>query len=146
MHLSKRWFCFIYFYLYTLMVGYFTMEFFRPHSAVNFYYQFLLAFKPYFLIPYFLHLLAIIVGLLSLAPFYSFLTGIPSFSQQFARWLFFARLGLDLFGRSYDIKSLQALAYHNSLLPVIFAAAYLLISLGSYWAHFMYAFRRRSAL
>jgi len=142
MLILKRWFWYIYFYLYALMVGYVSVEFFRPESAVNFYYRFLLAFKPYFLIPYCLHLLYILVTLLSLLPFYSFFTGMPTFSRQFARWLFWIRLGLEFFGRSYDIKNLQALVHHNTLLPWIVGAAYLFFISGSYCAHFRYAFRR----
>ena len=138
----KRWFWYAYFYLYAVMAGYFTVEFFRPGSAVNLYYGFLLAFRPHFLVPYFLHLLAILVNLLSLAPFYSFFTRIPLFSRSFARWLFVARLGLEVFGRSYDIKGLQALSHQSPMVPLIIGAVYILFSSGSYWAHYRYAFRR----
>ncbi len=143
MHIPNRWFWYIYFYLYVVLISYSTLEFVRPDSAVNLYYQFLLAFKPYFLLPYCLHLLNIIVGLLSLVPFYSYISGQPLFSPSFARCLFFARLILEWTGRSYEIKSLQALTYHNHLLPGIIVAIYVVFIAGSYWGHYSYAFRRK---
>jgi len=137
-----KWLWYFYFYVFFTFAVFSVLEFFKADAAIHIYYRFLTAYHFSFLIPYFLNLLAIIATLISLEPLHAYIAGRPtSFSPDFCRWLLMVRAGLDLGGRSYSVKTLQAIYYHDPLVMWIVVGFMFLLIAPSYWAQARYTFR-----
>ncbi len=144
MRFRTNWFWDVYFFVYAFSAVFAAGEFVLPNTGINLYYRFLIAFNIIYIIPYFLNLLQVLVNILSLFPFASYLYRLAFFSPQFSRWLLACRLLLDIFGRSYQAKAIEAILHHDKNLAIITICVAVLYTLPSYWAHLSYAFLQRA--
>ena len=148
---KTHWTWKVYFLIYLLIVLVNTIEFFKPLSSMNLYYQYLIAYHTLFIVPYLLNAFSIILNAFALIPFCFFILKNNSLSAQFCRWLFIFRLSLDLAGRSYELQTLKALFHGEArielggyVIPiaVLVIATLIIFSAPSYVALYLYGFRR----
>lgn len=138
---KPNWVWRIYFLIYLLFTIFKTYDFFAADSAMQTYYQFLLAFDLTYFVPYCLNILSVILNAFSIIPFFFFLRQVFILSPLFWRLFFVARLALDVTGRSYEFTFVKSLFYQDIETPVLIIVTVLAIILPSYWALFRYAFR-----
>jgi hypothetical protein len=135
------WIWKIYFCFYMAIVAMSAAHFFSKESPAHFYYHFLMAYNPYFLIPFSLNALAIILNNLSLVPFYLFIRQKKFLTFPFWRWFFCARLAVDLTGRSYEFTFFKSLFYDDVQYALMILALVVLLHIPSYLALYVYSFQ-----
>lgn len=146
------WIWNIFFLLYLFAVVSNTAVFFHNESPTKIYYEILLGFDVFFLIPYLLNFLAVLFDILALIPFYNFLDPIKhkllekSISAATWKWFFTIRLTLLLFGHAYDMKQLQALAQEGWGIPLAVLSVLFIFQAPSHIAIFIYSYRRQKFL
>ncbi len=143
---NRAWTVFFFVYVFAVFSG--AGIFFQKNSQPQFYYQALAGFSTFFLIHYLLNVLAIMLDMVAVIPFYNFIkpdsmvTTLRYFSPDTWKWLFAIRIALLLVGHSYDHKQLQAVLRDDLLV-----SAYVLILLAilyapSYFTNFVFAYRQ----
>ncbi len=144
MKLKLDWVWDIYFLIYFLIICISTIYFFLPESIFYLYYQILIAFDLYFLIIYCLSALSIIFDGLCLLPVYLFVYKIQFLSKDFWRWILILRVAFNLTSRSYEFHFIRSLLYQDKYYAFLLVALIVIISIPSYIAHYLYAFRDKT--
>lgn len=134
------------FLIYLFVVTANAIYFFWSDSAMNLYYQILMAYNIYFLVPFCLNALSVILNILTLLPFYLFIRRINFLVPSFWQWLFIFRLAADITGRSYEFQFIKSLFYQDPQTGFSLISVYLLLVLPSYIALYLYAFDREPSL
>lgn len=147
---KTKWFWTFLFWLYLFTISSNTIVFFNPQSPTKIYYQILLSFNTIFLIPYLLNLLAIILDILAVFPFFNYLNPQKNFiwekhiSTNFWKWFFAIRLSLLFLGRSFESKELQSILHNDIRVTLTIIIAMLIIEGPSHIAVFLFAHRQKS--
>ena len=144
MKLKLGWVWDIYFLIYFLIISFSTIYYFLPQSTFYLYFQILIAFDIYFLISYCLSALSIIFDYLSLVPLFLFVCNIQFLNKYFWRWMFILRLAFNLTARSYEFHFIKSLLYQDKYYAFLLVALIVIISIPSYMAHYLYAFRDKT--
>ncbi len=145
-----RWLWTLFFWLYLFTVLSNTIVFFNPQSPIKIYYQILLGFNTVFLIPYLLNLLAVILDILAIIPFYNFLDhqkhliGCKSISPNSWTWFFAIRFALIFVGRSYEIKEIQSLLQNDVVVTLCILSSLIFLEGPSHLAVFLYAYQEQN--
>lgn len=143
---NPNWLWKLHFLIYFSVASFNFMAFWDPESEIAFYYHTLLAYDRYFFFPYALNVLAVLCTAFTLVPFYCFLFQRQIFKTTFWRFFFVFRLALDITGRSYEFKVVQAMFYHDAIAGIHLSLFALLLFLPSYIALFLYAFKPKPSL
>ena len=137
------WIWGIFFLVYFVSTFLGATYFFYYESSMYQYYQILIAFDIYFLIPYVLNAAAVLLNALSLIPFYGFLFKIDILSKDFWKYILLARILADLTGHAYEWKLIKSLVRYDLQVALGFVSIAVMINLTSYLALFLYAFPKK---
>ncbi|MDP2654739.1 MAG: hypothetical protein Q8Q08_12010 [Candidatus Omnitrophota bacterium] len=114
---------------------------FAPSSPATLYYQILLAFNIYFLFPYSLQVLSLILNLLTCLPVYLFVYQIDVLRPKFWRMFLLARLAAEIFGHSYEYNIIKAAWVDSPVTAANMIISYVMAVSPSYIVLGLYAFR-----
>lgn len=140
--LKDQWAWYVYFVIYLAIVLSNTVYFFSWKNQIFWYYQVLMAVDIWFLYPYLLNALAIILNIVTLIPLALLIRGIYILSPRFWGYFMFLRILLEFFGKSFEIKFLQSLFYQDRVAVWASLGMLITLTLPSYIGLFLYAFRR----
>jgi hypothetical protein len=136
------------FFIYVFAVFNGAGIFFPNNSQPQFYYQALAGFSTFFLIHYLLNVLAIMLDIVAIIPFYNFIKPDSMaitkryFSPDTWKWLFAIRIALLLVGHSYDHKQLQAVLRDDLLISASVLILLAILYAPSYFTNFVFAYRQ----
>ncbi len=105
-----------------------------------------MGFDVSFMIPYLSSILAVILDILIVVPFYNFLNpakhqwGLKHISQNTWKVIIVIRFILIFIGHDYDLKQIQAMIYHDLQVSLSIVNILLLLYAPSYLASFIYVF------
>lgn len=112
-----------------------------PGAFANLYYHTLIAFHPFFLIPYDLALIQAFFNLFNLIPLFLYVFRIHFLSARFWQAILVARVIFDLTGHSVEINNAMAIYHANREWFLSTIALWLIMAIPSYGACFQYAFK-----
>jgi len=146
MQKSNLWVWKAYFIIYLYLTADSAYSFFSPASPMFWYYHTLIAANDFFIIPFSLNAASIILNILTLVVLYLFLARRAWLSVKFWAMIFSLRLFCDIFGKSYERKILQAIFHDDPATGWMAVGMLVSLSLPSYIAFYLYAFRREKLL
>jgi hypothetical protein len=120
------------------------VNFFDPGSAIDQYYQVLIAFKKNYALWYGFHFAAIIVEIVSIIPLFLFVFKKNFLSPALWRSLLIARILLIFLGHHYEIRMLTSYFYASSTLALASIVGLVVVLLPSYVAHIACAFPKEN--
>lgn len=136
------------FFIYVFSVFNGAGAFFQKNSHPQLYYQTLVSFNYFFLIHYLLNVLALILDIIAIIPFYNFIKPDSAatikryFSSSIWKWLFALRLALLIVGHSFDQKQIQAVVRDDLWVSISVLNLLVLLYAPSYFTNFVFAFRQ----
>lgn len=145
---KPNWSWNVLFFVYVFAVFNGAGLFFQDNSQPQFYYQALAGFSSFFLIHYLLNVLAILLDVIAIIPFYNFIkpdsmeTTKRYFSPDIWKWIFALRIALLLVGHSYDHKQLQAILRDDLLISASVLNLLAILYAPSYYTNFIFAYRQ----
>jgi hypothetical protein len=87
-------------------------------------------------------ILRALVNLLCLGTLFTYAFNIKQFASWFWRPLFMARIATDFFGHNYELQTLKSAFYGEKGVLIATLVFYGLLIFPSYYAHYVYAFRK----
>lgn len=130
---------------YALFTGANIIYFFDPASPALLYYHILMAWDPLFVFFYTLNIAAIILNVLVVFPLWAYLHGRHFLSAKFWMCLFWTRLILEFFGRSYETNYIKSIYADHPTAAYLTVLTLVIVSFPSYLMLWLYAgsFSRR---
>lgn len=138
---KNHWIWIAYLVCYTFYMTQLTQEFFTPGSSLRNYYIILTMFDVYYLIPFFLNALMILVNICSIVPVYCYIFKRKLFSEEFWKMFFVLRIASELTGHHYEAKVVQAFWFDSRWISVTIVAMGLCWMIPSYMVLYFYAFK-----
>lgn len=114
------------------------LSFFVYRSKIFWYYQILIAVDSWFMFPYLITALSILLKIVSLIALFGFIEKRLLLSRHFWGIFLVFRLAAELFGKSYEIKDIQSLAMQSHIQAGVVVLAGILFLLPSYMANLLY--------
>ena len=132
---------FYFFFIYSIAQA---SAFFGLDSPSQFYYAVLYSFNNIFAFDYSLNVMQILLNLFHLAPLYFFIYKKWTNNQELFKFLFAFRLLFEVIGHSWEMNFLAGIYQLKPISFYILMAGFALLYLPSYYACYVYAFKKHN--
>ncbi len=143
---KNQWIWIAYLLCYTFYMTQITQEFVTTESSLRNYYVILTIFDVYFLIPFFMNALMIILNVFSIIPIYCYIFKRNFFSEKFWRLFLVLRITAEAAGHHYESKVVQAFWFDDPWVSISIVVMGLCWIIPSYIVLYFYAFKRSEVL